>query len=59
MQSGDHDLIAQPLDFVGINFYRRMVFDEKGNLKRVPGAEYTEMDWEVHAPAFKRLLLHL
>jgi beta-glucosidase len=59
VQPGDHALIAQPLDFVGVNFYRRIVFDEKGNTARVPGAEYTEMDWEVHAPAFKRLLLRL
>jgi beta-glucosidase len=59
VQPGDHALIAQPLDFVGVNFYRRIVFDEKSNPARVPGAEYTEMDWEVHAPAFKRLLLRL
>lgn len=59
IQPGDHVLIAQPLDFVGINFYRRMVFDERGSPVRVPSAEYTEMDWEVHAPAFKRLLLRL
>ncbi len=59
VQLGDHALIGQPLDFVGVNYYRRIVFDEKGNQARVPGAEYTEMDWEVHAPAFKRLLLRL
>ncbi|HEX9991070.1 MAG TPA: GH1 family beta-glucosidase [Chloroflexia bacterium] len=59
VQPGDHALIAQPLDYVGVNFYRRIVFDEQGNPARVPGAEYTEMDWEVHAPAFKRLLLRL
>jgi beta-glucosidase len=59
VQPGDHALIAQPLDYVGVNFYRRIVFDENGNPARVPGAEYTEMDWEVHAPAFKRLLLRL
>ena len=59
VQSGDMELIAQPLDFVGVNFYRRMMFDEQGNPTRTRGAEYTEMDWEVHAPAFKRLLLRL
>ena len=59
IRPGDLALIAQRLDFVGINFYRRTVFDEQGNPARVPGAEYTEMDWEVHAPAFKRLLLRL
>ncbi|MDQ3929589.1 MAG: family 1 glycosylhydrolase, partial [Chloroflexota bacterium] len=59
VQPGDMALIAQHLDFMGINFYRRMMFDEQGQPTRVEGAEYTEMDWEVHAPAFTRLLLRL
>ena len=59
VQSGDLPLIAQPLDFLGVNYYRRMVFDEQGDPVRVRGAEYTDMDWEVHAPAFKRLLLRI
>ncbi len=59
IQPGDMALIAQPLDFLGINFYRRQVFDTAGNMIHVPGAEYTEMDWEVHAPAFTRLLERL
>jgi beta-glucosidase len=59
MRPGDNALIAQPLDYLGVNFYRRMVTDAQGNPARVDGAEYTEMDWEVHAPAFKRLLLRL
>jgi beta-glucosidase len=58
-QPGDHALIAQKLDFLGINFYRRMVFDSEGKPTRVTGAEYTEMDWEVHAPAFTRLLTRI
>ncbi len=56
---GDMALIAQPLDYVGVNFYRRMVFDAAGQPARVPDAEYTAIDWEVHAPAFTRLLLRL
>jgi beta-glucosidase len=36
-----------------------MVFDSEGKPTRVPGAEYTEMDWEVHAPAFTRLLTRI
>ncbi|HEY0068472.1 MAG TPA: GH1 family beta-glucosidase [Chloroflexia bacterium] len=59
VKPGDLALIAQPLDFMGVNYYRRMVTDEQGKPARVEGAEYTEMDWEVHAPAFKRLLLRL
>jgi beta-glucosidase len=59
VRPGDLALIAQRLDFLGVNFYRRLVFDVHGNIVRVPESEYTEMDWEVHAPAFKRLLLRL
>jgi beta-glucosidase len=59
IRPGDFALIAQRLDFVGVNFYRRMVFDEQGSPVHVPGSEYTEMDWEVYAPAFKDLLVRL
>lgn len=53
---GDMAQIARRLDFLGVNFYRRNVVGANGH---VPGSEYTEMDWEVNAPAFKRLLLRL
>lgn len=48
--------IARPLDFWGINYYSRHVVGIEG---RVPGAEYTEMGWEVHAPALERMLVRL
>lgn len=59
VRPGDFALIAQPLDFVGVNFYQRNVVDAHGAWVRVPGSEYTEMDWEVHAPAFTGLLTRL
>jgi beta-glucosidase len=56
---GDQAVIAQHLDFLGINYYSRTLRGVQGNIKPVPGAEYTEMGWEVHPPAFRRLLLRL
>jgi beta-glucosidase len=57
MQTGDLKLIAQPLDWLGINNYNRQLFDQHGQrIQRVPGSEYTEMGWEVHGQGLRRLL---
>jgi beta-glucosidase len=56
IHAGDMALIAQKLDFLGINYYSRNVVSTDGNIDPVPGSEYTEMGWEVHAPALRRLL---
>lgn len=53
---GDMAQIARNLDFCGVNFYFRSAVGVNG---QVPGSEYTEMGWEVHAPAFERLLVRL
>jgi beta-glucosidase len=62
--AADFDLIAAPIDFVGINYYKRGVtrndpshWVERASLVHVPGSIYTETDWEVHAPALTDLLL--
>jgi len=55
-QPGDLELISRPTDFVGINYYFRVLIGANG---RVPGSEYTDMGWEVHAPGFERVLLRL
>ena len=52
-------LISQELDFVGINFYSRNLVSAKGNIDPVPGSEYTEMGWEVCAPALRRMLVKM
>ncbi len=54
--AGDMALIAQKLDYVGINFYSRNLISVSGIIEPVPDAEYTETEWEVHAPALRRLL---
>lgn len=57
---GDLALAAQKLDFLGINYYSRaMVNAQQQRLEKVEGSEYTEMGWEVHAPALRRLLVRI
>jgi beta-glucosidase len=55
-KDGDLALISQKLDFLGLNYYSRNLVSAKGTINPVPGAEYTEMGWEVCAPALRRLL---
>ncbi len=60
IKPGDMALIAQKLDFLGINSYSRGVISATlGRLERIPGSEYTDMDWEVCAPALRRMLVKL
>lgn len=56
---GDMALISQELDYLGVNFYFRSVMSSGGRLEQIPGAEYTDMGWEVHAPALRHLLKKL
>lgn len=56
IQDGDMALIAQNLDYLGVNFYSRNLHSASGQIDPVPNAEYTEMGWEVCAPALRRLL---
>ena len=62
--SSDLADIAQPIDFIGINYYTRNVVrhDEtswplKASMVMQTGKTYTETDWEVHAPALADTLL--
>lgn len=58
----DMELIQEPIDFLGINNYRRSVVAAGTdlppvNMKRVsPPGEYTEMGWEVHPEGLYRIL---
>jgi beta-glucosidase len=60
----DAELIRQPIDFLGVNYYTRSVtrFDpHAGLLQAAPvvqkRATYTETGWEVHAPALTDTLV--
>jgi len=62
--AADLDLIRQPLDFLGINYYTRSVTRHDETLPPVraravlqPRHPYTETGWEVYPPALTRILL--
>ncbi len=62
VEPGDLEAISAPLDFLGVNFYRRTVVRENGDgreIVRVPGAPHTAMDWEVRPDALRQLLERL
>jgi beta-glucosidase len=65
-QEGDMEIIYQPLDFLGINYYtRNVVRHEDGQMGlevahiRQEQSEFTEMDWEVHPESLYKLLKRL
>lgn len=60
----DFELISQPIDFVGINYYTRGVFEHseaawpvKAAYVRQPGATYTETGWEVFPQGLTEILM--
>jgi beta-glucosidase len=59
---GDFEKIQTPIDFLGINNYRRSVVAAGNdlspiNMKRVsPPGEYTDMGWEVHPEGLYKIL---
>jgi len=60
----DLELIRQPLDFLGVNYYTRSVrrhdpaaWPVHASPVRQPGATYTETTWEVCPSAFTELLV--
>jgi beta-glucosidase len=63
MRDGDLETIAAPLDFVGVNYYRREVVRRSSNgdrlLVRQPHSVYTDMDWEVSPEGMFDLLERL
>lgn len=62
VQDGDLEAIAVPIDFLGINYYRReMARDPHETAVRTlfPGDEITEMKWEVHPESLYNTLMRL
>jgi beta-glucosidase len=59
VKPGDMAIIAQKLDFLGVNYYSRNLIGPEGQINPVPGSEYTEMGWEVSPPTLRRLLVRL
>lgn len=59
---GDMDLIKQPNDFIGVNFYSRQVVRAGENAPEIvkqTGNEHTHIGWEVYPDALKYLLTTL
>ena len=62
VKSGDMALIAQRLDFLGVNYYNPTRIRDNGGapaFARRDGAEFTLMDWEVEPAALFNTLLGL
>ncbi len=55
----DMSLIAQRLDFLGINFYTRFLVDAQGGIVEKPGVERTQMGWEMEPASLTAMLLQL
>jgi beta-glucosidase len=56
VRSGDMKLIAQRLDFIGINYYTRFVVNEKGCFFQRQHIQRTQMGWEIYPFGLARLL---
>lgn len=59
IKPGDMALIAQKLDFLGVNFYSRNLVGPDGPIHPVPGSEYTSWGWEEAPEAMYRMLMRL
>jgi len=58
IRDGDMELIAQPIDLLGINYYTRQVVNA-AHEERPKEFGTTAMNWEIHPPSLGRLLRHL
>ncbi len=59
---GDMEIIQQPLDFLGINYYTRMIYqaDENEHYAEMPVPEpRTDIGWEIYPQAFTDVLVSL
>ncbi|MFC1690262.1 GH1 family beta-glucosidase [Pseudomonadota bacterium] len=60
---GDLEIMAQPLDYLGVNYYTRAIYraDERRSFVCLPPASQslTAMGWEIYPEAFTGLLVSL
>ncbi len=60
---GDMEVISQPIDFLGINFYTRAVYRHNLTSKfeeiQLPNVNRTDIGWEIYPQAFTELLVSL
>lgn len=64
-EPGDMALIAAPIDFLGINYYTRSLWQASADGRRavqvdpVPGSLYNDLHWEVYPDALRDLIIWL
>lgn len=62
IKAGDMDIICQPLDFLGINYYTRNIIKAAGNELRqdvvLENVERTDFGWEVYPQGLTDILIH-
>jgi len=61
---GDLEAIAAPLDFLGVNYYSRLVLSANPDggrplVVRVPESSYTDMQWEIYPEGLFDLLVRV
>ena len=62
IQPGDMEIIAHPLDFLGVNFYTRAIYKADDKLPYVqvdPPEPITDIGWEIYPNALTELLTSL
>jgi len=59
IEPGDLAIINQKMDYLGINYYMRNVASQSPVVAPIDGHEYTQMGWEVYAPALRNLLTRI
>jgi beta-glucosidase len=60
VHAGDLAAIAQPMDFMGLNYYSRSVVSAQGPWDATQGGlELTDMGWEIYPQGLTELLLRL
>lgn len=75
MRDGDFSIISTPIDFLGVNYYSRMLVRGRGDamataehmvpadsyetVERIPGASYTETGWEVFPDGLANILTRI
>jgi beta-glucosidase len=60
VQDGDFDIIKQPIDFLGVNYYRREVMSTEDPPRKPEGGQgFTDMGWEIYPQGLTELLLQL
>jgi beta-glucosidase len=59
LEDGDLEAISAPIDFVGVNFYRRFLVtagEDRPRLITDPERQHTEMGWEVYPDGLHKML---